>query len=381
MPLLWRYLLSHYLKTFFLCVTAFLAILLTMRLEEIAYFATLGAEVSHVIWFAIQQIPYIIPIAIPVSALISSMLLMQQLSQAKELTAMRASGFALKDILAPILIASLFLSVANFYIISELSTASHLGAGMLKNELRSINPLLLLNNKNIMQIKGFFFDTRGPSKLGEYAQDIIFLSPNKRSGRLDMLIAKKLEAAPDVFYGHQVTILTTLPNIDTAIGENLIIENMKKSSTSIEDFSQMLEKKTWSINNDHLQLPLLLVRMDEGKIQFVQASSLGDEQGIKQAADMINCCRAEIIRRISVAIAVFSFTLMGLAFGTNISRNQSNQSIFIVMVLGAIFLVCFFSAKNFEHTLYIAALLYTVPHVLICAASLWRIRRTAGGIE
>jgi len=381
MPLLWRYLLSHYLKTFFLCVVAFLAILLTMRLEEIAYFATLGAEIGHIIWFALQQIPYIIPIAIPVSALISSMLLMQQLSQAKELTAMRACGFSMKDILAPILIASLFLSAANFYIISELSTTSHLGSGLLKNQLRSINPLLLLNNKHIMQIKGFFFDTRGPSKLGEYAQDIIFLSPNKRTGRLDMLTAKKLTATPEAFYGQQVSILTTLPNIDRTDGENIILENMQETTTSIEDFSQILEKKAWSINNDYLQLPLLLVRLNEGQAQLAQASLSNDKEGVRKAADIVNCCLTEIMRRFSVAIAVFSFTLMGLAFGINISRNQSNIGIISVMILGALFLIAIFTAKNFEHALYISALLYIVPHLLIWASSFWRLNRTAKGIE
>ena len=75
MPIFWRYLLIHFLKVFCLCVVAFIAILLTMRLDEIASLMTLGAGVTELVWFTLQQIPYILPIAIPISALISSMLL------------------------------------------------------------------------------------------------------------------------------------------------------------------------------------------------------------------------------------------------------------------------------------------------------------------
>ena len=79
MPLLWRYLLNNYLKVFALCVMSFIAILLTLRLSEIAYFATLGPQAMHIVWFILQQIPFVLPIAFPVSALIASVILMQTL--------------------------------------------------------------------------------------------------------------------------------------------------------------------------------------------------------------------------------------------------------------------------------------------------------------
>ncbi len=380
MPLFWRYLLSQYLKTFSLCVVAFIAILLTMRLDEIAYFATLGADVGHIAWFAVQQIPYILPIAMPIAALISAILLVQQLSHAHEITAMRTCGFSLGDILAPILVAALLLSTLNFYIISEMSTTSHLGAGQLKTQLRSINPLLVLQNKHIMQVKGFYYDTLGPSRVGEYAQDIVFFSPNKHNNRLNLLVAKQLHATPEQFTGQQVSLLTSRQR-HADEPETLIIENMQSSTTSIEDFSQMLEKKIWSINNDHLQMAQLLVRVDEARSQLQAAQSQGKTSEVKPAKHFLYCCLSEIVRRFSVAFAVFSFTLMGLAFGINISRNHSNRGIFIVIFLAALYLIAFFAAKSFEHALIATTLLYMLPHVIICSAALWTLRRTAHGIE
>src|SRR5262249_35116763 len=103
MPILWRYLLGHYLKVLVLCVLAFVAILLATRLDEIAHFATLGPEGMVILSFPLHQIPYILPIAIPISCLISAMLLIQRLSHTHEMTAIRASGLSLRMILCPIL--------------------------------------------------------------------------------------------------------------------------------------------------------------------------------------------------------------------------------------------------------------------------------------
>lgn len=387
MPLLWRYLLSHYLKVFVLCVVSFVAILLTLRLDEIAYFATLGPETVKVLWFALQQIPYVLPIAIPVSALISALLLMQNLSQSKELTAMRSCGFKLKEILTPVLAAAFLLSSFNFFVISELSTTSHHTAAQLKNQLRSLNPLLILNNKLLMRMKGFYFDTFGASRVGEFAQDIIFLSPNKHSDRLTLMIAKHLDVSPELISGNLVTFITSHRPKEhrqkvTDRNEHLIIENMLSSKTTIQDFTQLLEKKIWSVNNDHLQFRHLLVRKSEAhqhwKTLIQQAAKPED---IRQARYDYYRTVTEIIRRISASIAVFSFTLLGLAFGINISRNKSNFAILYVVFFASLFLISFFTAKSFDQAIISASLLYLVPHVLICAASFWNLRKIARGIE
>jgi lipopolysaccharide export system permease protein len=385
MPLLWRYLLTQFLKVFFLCVVTFIAILLTMRLDEIAYFATLGPQGLYVLWFTLQQIPYILPIALPVSALISSMLLLQRLSSSHELTAMRASGFALRDIVAPILTAALFLSALNFYIISEMSTASHLSTGTLKNELRSINPLLLLQNKHVMRMKGFYFDTIGPTRAGEFAEDAIFVGANKHGDRLNFLVAKRLEASPPAFNGQKVTMLTAMParSSDPKLkAEHLMVENIDQMAMNTKDFSYAIEKKIWAVNNDHLRMRQLLVRLAERHQELGQAQALGyGRDELKQLRHLCYRCNIEIIRRISVALAVFSFTLMGIAFGMHVGRKRSATGTIVVMGLSTLYLAAFFTAKGMEHALIAAGLLYLLPHVVIIAASLWMLRKVSLGKE
>jgi lipopolysaccharide export system permease protein len=367
MPIIWRYLIGHYFKVLILCVLAFVAILVTTRLDEIAHFATLGPGGIPILLFTLHQIPYILPIAIPVSGLISAILLIQRLSQTHELTALRASGLSLTYILAPILLAAALMSLASFYVVSELASHSHLATGRLKNELRSLNPLLLLHNKHLLRLKGMVYHTLGPSKLGETASDVILAIPNKHQQRINLLLAKKLSVHPTFFKGEHVSYLTPFEAKEGPYPDSLWIENIEETLTTSEDFSEIVHNKIWNINPDHLRLPLLLARL-----------TLEKELGSKKNRQR---CYSEIIRRFSLALAAFTFTLMGASFGMTITRNRSRRGIIYVLCLTALYLTAFFVAKDLDNRCDIAASLYLTPHALILLCSLWNLRRVTRGIE
>lgn len=382
MPIIWRYLLSQYLKVLCFCTIAFIAVLLTTRLDEIAHFATLGSEGYYVLWFTLNQIPYVLPIALPISCLISAILLVQGLSRSHELTAFRASGMALSQIFAPILLAAACLSLVNFYIVSEAATSSHLATGSIKNELRSINPLLLLHNKHLIRLKGIYFDILGHSKLGETASDVILAMPNKSNNRINLMVAKKLAATPLVITGRNVTLISSLGDDDFERFDSMMLENIEKVTTSIQDFSQLIQKKVWSLNNDHLKLSLLLVRLDEeNKLLFQAKKDNKPESELKQIQRSLNRGHSEIVRRISLALAIFTFTLMGAAFGVSISRYHSSRGVFFVIGLAAMYMIAFFAAKGIDHLFMASSLLYLLPHLLIVILSIWVLKRTAKGVE
>ncbi len=381
-PLLWRYSISHFLKITLACVLAFIAILLTMRLDEIAHFAALGAPIAYILLFAFYQIPYILPIALPLSCLIASLIFVQRLSNTHELTALRACGFALRDLLSPILITAAFLSLFNFWMVSEVATQTHLQTNLLKSELRSINPLLLLNNKHLMRLKGLYFEALGPSRVGESASDVILAIPSKHHQRLNLLVAQHLKASPSVFIGQGVTLLTSSASEQTDAFDDLLIENMEESITHVEDFSQVLQKKVWTINNDYLKLPLLLIRSQEQREALNRAKlENSDKVQTKLLEGQYNRSLSEIAKRLSIALAVISFTLMGTAFGLNISRHRKHRSLILVILFTTIYLVAFFVAKGLDQQFYLSATLYLVPLVVIAILSIFVINRISKGIE
>lgn len=382
MPIVWRFFLWQFLKVTIVCIIAFIAILLTMRLDEIAHFASLGAAVQDLALFTFYQIPYILPIAIPISCLISSMILIQRLSKSGELTALRACGFGLKTIFTPLLFSAAVIAFANFYIVSEVATQSHLITNNLKSKLRSINPLLILHNKHLMRLKGIYFDAMGPSRLGEYASDVIIAMPNKNNKRLSLLIAKQLISENDSFKGKKVTLLTSLKNNAPGRPDPIAIENMETTTTTVADFADLLQKKAWKINNDYLTMNLLLVRIRENRIALDEARRSGiSSEEINAIKSEHHLSISEIFRRFSMSFAAFNFTLLGSAFGLSIGRKHSHSSIYIVICLATLFLVAFFVAKGLEKNWILAAALYGLPHILIIAASLTVLSRISKGME
>lgn len=382
MPIYWRYLLVYYLKILILCVLSFIAMLLTMRLDEIAHFATLGPSLLDVSWFAFQQIPYILPIALPVSALIAALLLMSNLSHSGELTALRAAGLSLASLFAPLLLMGAFLSIINFFVISEISTATHLNTGLSKSQLRAINPLLLMSSKHVMKLKGFYFDVRGPSRVGEFVQDFVFVSPNKRTNRVNLMLAKKLQVQQGYLLGDQVTFLTE-QNGGEAIQGQLLIENIEHMQTQISDFSNLMDKKSLSLNNDHLSFVQLLVRQKELQARL---KLLGESvspfvaTAVKESKEQLQALWSEMMRRGSVGFSVLSFTFLGLAFGIQVSRKKRGWGLVSLICLAALFLVGFFIAKSFENKFTIASLLYIFPHILIWISSCYAVTRVSRGV-
>ena len=378
MPIFWRYLLSTYIKVLCLCVTAFIAILLTTRLDEIAHFITLGSEGIFILLFTLYQIPYILPIALPLSCLISSMILVQRLSATHEMTAFRASGLSLREIFTPLLIAAALLSAGNFIIVSEVATHSHLQGGMLKSRLRALNPLLILHNKHLVRMKGLYFDIMGDSRMGETASNVVLASPSRTHHRMNVMFARRVNVDTELFQGKDVTILTSLGADTPQEPDTLFVENIGETTASLEDFSHFFQKKVWSINPDHLRLPLLRARIQSEKKQLAAASSPDEIKAVKKC---INRSYSEILRRISISLGVFTLTLLGAACGLKIHRRQSNRSLFIVIGLVTFFLIAFFAAKAIDDRLWASASLYLLPHAVIIFVAVFLIRRISKGQE
>lgn len=354
-PIFWRYLLQHYFKVLFLVIVAFIAILLVSRLQEIATFATIGASPWLITRFVLYQIPYILPIAIPISALLSSIILFQRLSHTQEITALRAGSISLRHILSPLLIAASLLSLLNFYISSELATSSHLATRQMAFELSSVNPLVLLQNSKIGLLKGAYVEME-PERTGEKVSDLLIALQHPSTHRLALLLAESAEMQGRTLHSDGVTLISTTP------GQEVIVEREVSAESPASEMALLLRRKGWKIAADHLTFSLLRVRAKDPA-----------KGGAK--------CYTEMVRRIALGLAPLTFTLMGMAFGLEISRRPSKRGIVAATALSALSLIAFFAAKEFDHLFLLAASLFLLPHVLIAGASLRSLRRLSRGIE
>jgi lipopolysaccharide export system permease protein len=376
MPTLWRFLISEYLKVLTLCTLAFIALLVAMRLEEIAQFAALGASSTYLCRFIAYQLPYIIPIALPVAALISAQLLMRRMSANHELTALRASGFGLGSILMPILLTAGVLSIANFVVVSELSTHANLMKRVLRKELKSLNPLILLQSERLAHMKGIYAQSFGPGKAGECASDVVVCLFNHQKNCLNLLTAKSIASHDTHLHGQQVTFISPMAVHEQGF-DQLLVENSEEITLPKPDLTQLLGNSGVKLEHDHLTLAQLLGRTHSLRQKLhTQEATAKSKQQLKRN---IAYTQSEILRRISVAFAVCSFTLLGLSYGIQTSRVTKLRPLITVLALAAVYLTCFFAAKNLSAKSALTAGLYFAPHILLIACSLRTLRRIEQG--
>lgn len=380
MPILWRYLQWQYLKVFLLCVLAFVGILLVGRLEQIAHFASLGGTFRYVMWFTLYQIPYMLPIAIPVSCLISAMILMQRLSDSRELTALRSAGLALKQLSAPLLLTGAALSLLNFYVVSEVATASHLATRKLENVVRSVNPLILLQNPRLLKLEGIYADVIGDLRPGDSARDLLLAQVGDSDQRLGLVMVSEVRADKDTLDANGVSIITGSPADERY--DHLLIENIASSHILISDYSGLMAKRGWKLSRDHLQLSrLILYTRAARELAQTLRDTGADTNAIREADRDVGKCFSEVSRRVSLGISPLVFTLLGTAFGVSIGRGRSQRNVTFAVGLTFIYLFSYFVAKNFDELFMMSTAMYLAPLLVISGTSIWRLKRITRGIE
>jgi len=354
-PILWRYLLKHYFQVFFLCITTFILILLVSRIQEIAKLAALNSTFKPILLFTLCQIPYILPIAIPLSGLIAAILLFQKLSSTHELTALRTAGLNIKQISTPLLMSAFFLSLINFFIVCEVTPKCRLYSRELLYSAATINPLFLMKKSKLLKLQDSYVEMN-MTKLGKKAKDVIFVVKNESNDRLTLMSAKKLEVEDNALMGENVSLISHHNEND------LIIENQRLMSTGANTLTQLMQNPNWKIGFEHLPLRKLLNPASKKPKALIQA-------------------RFELFRRFYFPLMTFAFTLMGISLGMQIGREKRKKGVFVSIGLATLTLICYITAKSFLLSPIKSALFIFLPLPLILLISLWFQKRIARGIE
>ena len=348
-------------------------------MKEIASFASFGASALFVWQFALNQMIFMLPYALPISCFLSAILLVQKLSATHELTALRACGFSFKDIFTPLIFASVLLGGVNFLLVSEAATWANASSQQLKKKLKTINPLVLLHNKHLMYLKGIRFLSLGPSKIDEYVNQAVLVTSNKENTKLHLIVAKYIESNSDQLVCENMTLITNLGSETEEEYDKLLIENVAKATTPSLAFVSLLQDKGASqpVNAERLRLSPLLKNLSQEKTKLKEATSKEEREKTKRS---INRSYSEIARRVSSGISPITFTLMGLAFGVNISRRQSKMKLISAVLLLALYLVIHLLAKDVKGNFALSTAYFLLPNLLIVSLSFWKMNRLAKGI-
>jgi lipopolysaccharide export system permease protein len=372
MPLIWRYLIKQYLKVFLLTTLTFIALLLVTRLKEIASFAALGPSAAYILRFILYFIPYILPIAIPIASLLASVLVYQSLSHSHELTALRASGLSLFSLLSPILLVSSVIAIFNFYVVSELTTYSHYASRRLIHELSSVNPLILIENKNLLKLRDIYVHSQTEDK-GKSARNLFIVTSNKNN-QLNLIHLNHLELENEKLKIESINVLTHL-------NDKIVIETESDIQTSALNLSKMMKKSSFRVSHDYFTMPHLRLRTQNYYQSYLTDRKPTSQHNPMFALKSYKRCVSEILRRFSVALSVVTFSFLGMSFALQIGRNPQKRKLVTLISLTVLSLISFFTAKALDSNLILSTTLYFFPHLLITLFSFWSLSRISRGIE
>lgn len=364
MPILWRYLTSRYLKIFSLSILGFTSFLFLSHLEEIAYLASFNSQTSVVLLFTACQIPHILNLAIPISALVASLSLIRRLSRNHELTSFRSSGISIQALSFPLLMVSLALSFANFVILFEITPLTRLYSQKLFLDAVTLNPLSLCKGNGLLEKEDYYIHAQVSVKEGR-AHNLLLALKNRSNGRLILLTADQFQKEGAQLIGKNVGVISYLDPEKSHAFNHLIIENQKSTSTPISCLSQIIQKTPLHFGSHHLLTRDLL------RAAFEKSDHLEE----------VRKARFELMRRLFLTLITYLFTFMGISLGLRNRKKGGQSTLLLASLITAFTFICGVAAKTFRLHPLQAALCYSAPFPLILLISFWFQRRAARGIE
>ena len=141
-----------------------------------------------------------IPMALPLAILLSSLMTFGNLGEHFELTALKSTGLSLQQIMKPLVVTIICISLAAFLFSNSILPFTNLKAGALLFDIRTSKPTLMFkegvfNNS----IEGFSIRVAQKDKDGKTLHDILIYDHTELQGNNVVLYAKsgKMEESPD----------------------------------------------------------------------------------------------------------------------------------------------------------------------------------------
>lgn len=355
MPKLWLYLIKKFTLQFFFTLLGIIGFLIIIRFSAIAGFATSGTDFLLILNFIALLIPYVLPYAIPLSALNASLLISRRLSAEKQFTALRSGGLSFQTIFFPLILIFFTLSIANFFTTGTLAPLSKLYSKTLIYETTLNHPLFITQKACPIKIKALYSDV-GLMSSKDTAHHLVLAFKNKKNHRLSLMLADKLSVKEGILKGKNIAIISSLNSSSPDLQDDLIIENEASMSTSTQIVDALVSKDTAIESLDYLDFFQLL-----------------------KNRDLSSYHKSELFKRIHIAISPLSFGLLGLCFGLSVSRKSSNLSIFITTILITVFMVTLILSKSFRSSPWLCVTLFAGMQALLILSAYIKLKKTERG--
>ena len=152
-----------------------------------------GLEIAVILEFIFYFAIHLIPMALPLAILLSSIMVFGNLAERYELVAIKAAGVSLLKAMRPMLIISILMAIGAFYTANNLIPKANLSWGALLYDVTQKKPAMnIVDNVFFKDIEGYAIRVGKKYDDNQTIEDIIiYVDERKFNGNNNILIAKR----------------------------------------------------------------------------------------------------------------------------------------------------------------------------------------------
>lgn len=371
MRILHRYIVHDYLVSFLVTLAVITFVMcLGAAMKAIDYFAR-GVSGTVILRLFLYNLPFILTFGIPLSTLAAALLFFGRLSYDGEVTAMKACGISLWQIMAPVILLSLIFTAVCLFLHGELAPRSHYAQRQLLASAGMEEPVNLLEEgRFVKDFPGFMVYVAKKDR--RRVQDVVIYETDAQ-GVVRNIRAEAGEIQTD--WTNRL-LLIDLYNVQMMQpdADNPLDPSKARYLTAARypvrlDINELLEKKNVCKKTVNMSYAELWQALRDARNAF---PDLSPDDLRRQRMKLL----LEINQRLTLSLSCFAFALLGIPLGLKSHRKETSVGIGISLLLAFAFYFFVILADSLvAHPEYRPDLIQWVPIVVAEVIGLFLIRR------
>ncbi len=324
------YVTKNFLATFAMSIVVLTFAMTGANLMRVIEYVSQGIPLMVAGKFLLLALPMALAFSIPWAALVSIMLVFGRMSADNEITAMRACGISILQIISPIIVSSFLLTCICLWLQLQIGPPALGEARDLVKSAAANTPLAFFTPGIPVQIgePTFFIDAKDTVGGEDHIYGVQIYVPEKDGTTKQDILASHGTLSVD-----PVTQILTVTLYDALLETVEVVDKERRKEHSFSEsielhvpFGESYNKKDVFIKDKYLAYRGLFARlaiyMKRGK----------DAAGVDATA--IN---VEINQRIALALAPIAFMMLGMPLAIRTSRRETSIGLILSVALGALY--------------------------------------------
>lgn len=242
-----RTFVGPFIGTFFIALFLLLMQTIWKYLEDLV---GKGLELSVIFEFIFLFAIHLIPMALPLAILLSSIMVFGNLAERYELVAIKSAGVSLLRAMIPMFVISIILSIAAFYTANNFIPKANLSWGALLYDVTQKKPALnITDNVFFKDIDGYSIRVGKKHDDNQTIEDIIIYIDNRRySGNNNILVAKKGKMSIDEDQQYMTLYLEDGKRYQEVVTDPKYKETMPHNLMEFKDYTLTIDLGELQLN-------------------------------------------------------------------------------------------------------------------------------------